>query len=112
MKNINSKIAFFFSILLVFSLVLVGILTYQKIVVTGSLEKREELLTATVFELSKKGYTKDDIVKVNIVYDYFTGGDTPYEAVVRFKKDPQNTYYYGWEDVKKKAVVFDGKNSF
>ena len=111
-KMSKSKItAIVFIILFVISLIVIGYLTYQKLSV-GNLKEREEVLSAVSMHLSEEGYKNDDIKEIGIDYNFLKGGSIPYKVYVVFKKDPKNTYYYGWKSYNKDGIVKDGKNNY
>ncbi|MFD2618609.1 DUF3139 domain-containing protein [Terrilactibacillus laevilacticus] len=99
-KKIGNTIVTLFIILL---LIIIGLLWFQKYT-TGDIKEREKILSATMWELQKEGYSQKDIFKIRVDYNWEKGGRLPYQVMVIFKKDKANYIDYGWNDVNQKYI--------
>ena len=75
-----------------------------KLFFLGNQGEREEILNATVWKLSKDGYSGTDIKKIQVRYDPMKGGVIPYEVYVMFKKYSSTVKIYSWSSVEKKQI--------
>ncbi len=75
-----------------------------KLYFLGTQGEREEILNATVWQLSKEGYKENQIEKIQVKYDPMKGGNIPYEVYVIFKKDSSIVQIYSWSSVDKKEI--------
>ncbi|MBB6623904.1 DUF3139 domain-containing protein [Clostridium gasigenes] len=92
-------------IILFFIIAILG----KKVYFTGNQIEREQILEATVWQLSEGGYTKDDIKSISSCYNPLKGGVLPYSVSVIFYKDESVMQIYMWSDKSKTKVVNSGK---
>lgn len=81
-----------------------------KYIANGSIAEREDLLQATVWEISSSGHVQSDVESIHVRYNFFLGGLFPYETYVKFKGKPE-VVIYSWESEKKNKVEKVGVTS-
>ncbi|MCB2290845.1 DUF3139 domain-containing protein [Clostridium sp. CS001] len=82
-----------------------------KLYFLGDQIEREEILNATIWKLSKDGYTENEIKKIQVRYDPMKGGVLPYQVFIVFKNDTSKTKIYSWSSVEKKQIVDAGTSA-
>jgi hypothetical protein len=82
-----------------------------KLYFLGNQSEREEILNATIWQLSKDGYTENEIKKIQVRYDPMKGGVIPYDVYVVFKEDSSTAKIYSWSSVEKKQIENIGKSA-
>lgn len=94
-----------FKIILIIILLLLIINLGKKLYFIGNITEREQILEATVWQLSKEGYTKDDIKTIYTMYDPLKGGVYPYKySVYVVLNDESTAKIYMWNDKTKTST--------
>lgn len=99
------------TIVLIIILFLFVAILGKKVYFTGNQIEREQILEATIWQLSEEGYTKDDIKDISSRYNPLKGGVLPYSVTVTFCKDESTSQIYMWSDISKTTVTNSGETA-
>lgn len=98
----------FIKITIIIVLIIIIAILGKKVYFMGDQMEREQILEATIWQLSEEGYTKDDIKSIRSRYNPLKGGVLPYTVEIIFYKDESIRQVYTWSDTNKTKINNSG----
>lgn len=88
-------------------LVISNFIAYNKLYSLGDESEKSKLIMTTVFQLINEGKNINDIEKIEVKYDPYKGGKSPYNSYVTIKSEPY-VQIYSWINENKEQVELIG----
>ncbi|KOA75680.1 hypothetical protein ADU78_07415 [Clostridium botulinum] len=83
----------------------------NKLFFLGSDSDKVKILNATIWQLSREGYTENQIKEMRIRYNPIKGGLIPYSVLVVLKSDNSTARIYSWSSTEEKQVEDIGRTT-